>query len=460
MAELPKIVQERLKVAANAGSHPDADLLTAFAEHALPPPERGPVMEHLARCGECREVVALALPEVATARGAEVVVRGGWFRWHTLRWAALAAGVVVVASVGTFEYQQRRVTPASFQARLDDKLAMAPAPAERPVSDTAQNQPLQATPAAPERKAAPPLLAAPSSHARSKTAIRAPQFDRFAGATAGAAAGANAGYVAPAAAGKIAKKEPAKEFAYSTSDQNPLTSTTSIAKAAPGVAAPSARQTVEASSAAPAVANANATELHGQVQGAQSRPDYYAPQAEQAHVALDKDESVVGKAKEPAKVTAPAPAPATPVLTRELGPPRWTLSAAGKLQRSFDGGATWEDVNVDSASMSAEVFVAKQKPAAEAWRGDAKAARVSGPTVFRAVSANGTEVWAGGSGGGLYHSSDSGIHWARVVPAAGGTALTGDITSIQFSDAQHGRITTSNAETWTTVDGGQTWQKQ
>ena len=63
MQNVPKIVRERLKAAAPAVNHPDADLLTAFAEDSLPGVERDGVLEHLARCGACRDIVALALPE-------------------------------------------------------------------------------------------------------------------------------------------------------------------------------------------------------------------------------------------------------------------------------------------------------------------------------------------------------------------------------------------------------------
>ena len=50
MPELPHIVRERLKVSRPTAAHPDADLLTAFAERALPESERAVVAEHLARC--------------------------------------------------------------------------------------------------------------------------------------------------------------------------------------------------------------------------------------------------------------------------------------------------------------------------------------------------------------------------------------------------------------------------
>ena len=42
--------------------HPDAEMLGAFAEQALSATERDGVLQHLALCEDCRDVVALALP--------------------------------------------------------------------------------------------------------------------------------------------------------------------------------------------------------------------------------------------------------------------------------------------------------------------------------------------------------------------------------------------------------------
>jgi photosystem II stability/assembly factor-like uncharacterized protein len=38
--------------------------------------------------------------------------------------------------------------------------------------------------------------------------------------------------------------------------------------------------------------------------------------------------------------------------------------------------------------------------------------------------------------------------------------LTGEITSVEFSDSQHGRIATSASEVWITADDGKTWNRQ
>jgi photosystem II stability/assembly factor-like uncharacterized protein len=138
------------------------------------------------------------------------------------------------------------------------------------------------------------------------------------------------------------------------------------------------------------------------------------------------------------------------------------------LQRSFDQGKTWQEVDVNANPAYAEnatsVEASANTPHAKnhAKNKDARKAlkREPGSPTFRAIAANGTDVWAGGSGGALYHSPDRGNYWIRVLPASSGAMLTGDIVSLDFADPQHGKVLTSTAETWTTNDEGQSWQKQ
>jgi photosystem II stability/assembly factor-like uncharacterized protein len=106
------------------------------------------------------------------------------------------------------------------------------------------------------------------------------------------------------------------------------------------------------------------------------------------------------------------------------------LAADGTLQRSFDAGRSWQEVIVQPGA------------------------------VFRAVSSSGPEIWAGGAAGLLYHSSDAGQHWTRVHPVSGEERLSTDITAIEFSDVQHGKLTTTTGQLWTTSDAGLSWQKQ
>src|SRR3989441_12076182 len=108
MADVPKIVRQRLQATAKAGVHPDPDLLTAFAEKSLGERERPQMLEHLAQCADCREVVSLAIPELQPAQSASAgLAKSPWLRWPVLRWGALAACVVVVGAAVTLRHQKR-----------------------------------------------------------------------------------------------------------------------------------------------------------------------------------------------------------------------------------------------------------------------------------------------------------------------------------------------------------------
>jgi len=195
-------------------------------------------------------------------------------------------------------------------------------------------------------------------------------------------------------------------------------------------------------------------------------------------------DDAVGKAKEPVKVETEAATLDATVDTKaqqelpiarndtitvgrnlaqivEVTPmTRWTVTSAGELQRSFDRGNTWQDVEVNiSANVAGLATSGKTARTREKDRYLSKKQASGGP-VFRAVTTIGADVWAGGSAGALYHSSDGGNHWVRVTPSAAGSLLTGDVVGLEFSDPQHGTITTSTGELWTTADSGQTWLKQ
>jgi hypothetical protein len=115
-------------------------------------------------------------------------------------------------------------------------------------------------------------------------------------------------------------------------------------------------------------------------------------------------------------------------LRRREKLPRWTLSSAGTLQRSFDAGKTWAKIPFPGGS------------------------------VFRALATVGADIWVGGSGGSLYRSTDAGEHWLKVTPTAGGKVLSADIIGVEFADSNHGKLTTANEQIWITGDAGQTWQ--
>jgi hypothetical protein len=142
--------------------------------------------------------------------------------------------------------------------------------------------------------------------------------------------------------------------------------------------------------------------------------------------------------------------------------PRWTITSTGQLQRSFDQGVTWQivDVTANSTSFKAADATSLTVIAGPSLSKTKAAKAPKHPAfMFRALSAAGAEVWAGGSDGLLYHSSDAGNQWTRIIPVSSGITLTGDVVSIEFADVAQGKLSTSTAEVWTTTDTGQTWQK-
>ena len=110
----------------------------------------------------------------------------------------------------------------------------------------------------------------------------------------------------------------------------------------------------------------------------------------------------------------------------------WSLPALaganGIVQRSEDGGRTWESVQVDGRSR------------------------------FYALSATGMEIWVGGAEGALFHSVDNGAHWMPVAVADGEERLTDTITRIDVRDNRVVRLKVQGGSSWITVDGGLHWR--
>jgi len=131
--------------------HPDAEMLGAFAEQALGERERAEVLEHLAVCGRCRQVVALA----NEAAGAEVAARRHaparprvWLRSWGLALAPLAA--VAAAAVFAIYVHERDVERNAEVARVERQQASekAPMPSQAQV-------PATPSPASPVEQPAP-----------------------------------------------------------------------------------------------------------------------------------------------------------------------------------------------------------------------------------------------------------------------------------------------------------------
>src|SRR5579871_3856775 len=165
MQDAPKIVRERLRAAMPVVNHPDPDVLTAFSERSLPQLERDIVLEHLARCGDCRDVVALALPATEPLQIPAKAPSGGWLAWPTLRWGFVAAGILAIGSLGIVQFQRHTESQKQFHSSLhqaaDTEAAGTEAKNEAPAVSSA-------APPARERDSASALPAANPSAGEKK----------------------------------------------------------------------------------------------------------------------------------------------------------------------------------------------------------------------------------------------------------------------------------------------------
>jgi Putative zinc-finger/Photosynthesis system II assembly factor YCF48 len=353
MAEIPKIVGQRMRTIVKLADHPDPNLLGAFVDRSLGNRERLEVLEHLSRCTDCREIVSLSANRPSNVDLVAVVgASPSWRSWPVLRWGAAMACVVVVVAAVTL-----RARHESRQAA--DMIAEAKPAAEMQLH-VQNSPPVQNSALGMEKKAV--SLQVPN--AENKSALGAkPDASRQKAIPANPAAGNHA------------------------------------------AANPSPVEVADAGTASPF-------------------PDLVPGRAKDALAESQADEggSLAGQ-------RSMVPLPSQAFFPENLVP-RWTLSADGTLQRSLDSGRTWQTIPVSSQ------------------------------TIFRALSANGLDIWVGGTAGTLFHSSDAGLHWTQVRPVVNGEALVDDIIRVEFRDALHGKLTSSVEETWITADGGQTWEKQ
>lgn len=411
---------ERLQIA-RTEVHPDADLLTAFAEHSLSPREQELMLAHLAACASCREVVALAGSPLVEPVPEPVRKRAIWetplFHWGAV--AATLAVVIAAVSLGTREGRKSPTdamlneTPSAVQTQSDKVVAEAPAKLDQDAA--AANTPATTTKRAVhlqeqvryERSASP---------AESKT--NAP-------AVGGLVAGNAAPAPPPPAAGGIARDKVAGSAANQVADV--FKDERIDLKQAPAAAPKVQQQTTPSADTAYAYKSDETLSITAQ-DGVAQMNSAAAPAANEAQA----KKSMLAKSKEEtarSRMVSPVGAfhQVQPIQSAITGT-EWQITNLGQLQRSFNRGGLWENMLSDH--------------------------------TFRSVAVVRDHIWAGGDSGTLYFSSDNGRTWNQVHVQSGNASLTGNILRMRFADDTHGSIDTSSGETWNTSDGGQTWQKQ
>jgi hypothetical protein len=429
MPEVPKIVHERLRAVGDnrAGDHPDANALTAFAEQALGMTERENVMAHLSACDECRELLAVRSPDLevvptgeaertAPASSADRVSATGrrsWIAWNRLGWVGLAAGVAIAVGVLVTHSDKQNLgearqnsasapspTAAPPAATTDAKVTALPPSSEPAVA--AANQP---TPRAPATRrdemrkfAAPASVLKERNTFENKLEASAARKDTLAGPVLKTPA-PQAGLAKDTV--EVTAAAPAPVMPNQTADTLAANEAAPVrrAKAARALDAPAAMQTV--------TANAKQAEVQPEIAG--SATGQIGARSDLRQMPLNG-----GNANEMLQLSQVA------ALWRVRGE---------HLEQSLDSGAHWKSM-------------------------------LQTHRALLSVAATNADVWAGGKSGDLFHSSNAGISWNQVHPAINGQTLADDITHIDVYSATKIVLLTSKNESWSTSDGGTTWDKK
>lgn len=426
---IPKSARDVLAKQTAADAHLLPDLLNAYVEHSLSDAEKQQVTLHLASCAECREVVFLASaageeelesalvaavpppdlrPAVAPAQQAQgpygcAVLEPRpkppkmWWKWALPLTAVVIVGAAVLVERDHFSGMMSRSTAdmvAEKRTAVEPAASGAPATVPNPTANPATAEENQASARTSVMVTTPPAL---PSRAKQQAANKIDLTEQ-------------AHRAAPAGEQReeLALQTPQAPLASKVESPHSTALAGAVASAPPAVAKavappPSASQTVDVTSAAPLVQADNAD------LSANAAPDLKT-QAMAKSLTGDQLGSLTTLEME----RSPAPAKT-----------RWRISRDGHVEHTV-GPSTWERV------------------------------MVAEPVTFHVVATVGNNVWAGGSQGALFHSSDGGKHWDRV----GLAGEQGAVTSIHFSTAQQGSLTSDSGATWTTSDGGQTWSKQ
>jgi hypothetical protein len=415
MTEVPKIVVNRLREATSVSSdvkaaHPEADLLAALIEQKLRPAEREGVLAHLASCSDCREILAFSQAD-EPAVPVEVEERAGsvpastvkpatsWnrlFAWPGMHWATVAACAVVVVAVMLLRPDKKLVTPASVPPAA---IATSAGTARLP-----NEVPIVPTASVP-----------PAAIATSAGTARLPNEVPIVPTASAPASEANSSVGTAVAANKAGAKP-----AAAASGNSPNTSADSRL-------IPRSSESVEIAQDRAPSDTAGGTSMNRLTRYDATAIERAKPPMQGAETADSRQISAANSSAY--QIQRKSSAKALPFAGIPLRAAAFSITD-GALRRSMDGGQTWQNV-------------------------------LSASRPLLCYASHDADVWAGGQGGTLFHSANGGVNWVQLRPMTSGEALTSDITHITLGAPVAAiALLTGTNETWTSADGGATWNKK
>jgi hypothetical protein len=531
MPELSSLLRQRLQAGETARlQHPDADTLTAYVEQLLPLPERKLVLEHIAVCSNCREIVFLATPENAIVAGPEAQVPEALLpeaaavparrRWFLTPGFGLAASIAAMAAAITLvieiPHRNQPLTP-SAPVRVEDKLSKVEAPRlPQPGSQTNEGAPasVSSSPVATSSEPIAAEAAAKPESTRAKSTqpnvdIRVPERNRT---LAGAGVTANKPGMARRDSRAPLSPEIMAQVAAAKGDQiggAAIGGLTQVTGAAPALEAKASRQDY-------LNAQRFAKDSGHSMNGAAGQADLpSAPSPSSSGLAYAKQSTLLsGNWQQPsnAYLAIPEAQPQTSqgMLTFTPPPPEHQsllskIVEVGKrpIKRAepalqsrnvtgfamFNNGLAVQHSDPVVAAKTAETADSSTLASSPAFTahgfGSSRKSFIAGAAPYRwkiaqgkllksadsaiwidaypatdgiefsAVTANGSQIWAGGNRGQLVHSRDGGTTWEKATL---GDATAGNVVSIEIQGLNV-HVVTAPSQGWSSLDGGKTWIK-
>jgi hypothetical protein len=458
MPELSNLIRQRLGATKAPATHPDADLISAYAEGGLRQSERAELTRHLAVCADCRELLALSLPEQAAATAPVSVLKPqSRFSASSLRIAASLAMVLVVVMLLLKRHQE----PAT---RTET--------ASSPQGEVARSTPSSVQPAANEVRPSTAEITSKLTASTEQRAViaRARQLARVREKRAPQAA----------AMTEIPTSAPTVEIAKAALPQDYINSQVLANQL---LLADQARRPVQALPSAPetkfdrdqkkvfltgVVTRADFSEIpFDSIQQKTQTTSTVSIFRDQSHHGLSITSTIARVGTELVLKRPMAQITSQNASRYALFKPGLGGSAGAELASS----PTENSENLkQSPAFTGLALAAPSRPQSQLflWRiiqgkllksSDMSNWMEGYPATegidFTVVRSAGPDVWAGGSNAALIHSTDSGASWQRIVL---GAAATGAITGIEVSgNGKNIQVTSSSGQSWASPDGGRTW---